>query len=51
MSEKSILIVEDEPSIAEVVGLYLNRAGFQVQTAKDGRQAMSMLEKEYLTWW
>ena len=45
MSEKSILIVEDEPSIAEVVGLYLSRAGFQVQTAKDGRQAMSMLEK------
>ncbi len=45
MSEKSILIVEDEPSIAEVVELYLNRAGFQVQTAKDGRQAMSMLEK------
>jgi DNA-binding response OmpR family regulator len=46
MSEKSILIVEDEPSIAEVVGLYLSRAGFQAQTAKDGRQAMSMLEKK-----
>ena len=45
MSEKSILIVEDEPSIAEVVGLYLSRAGFHVQTAKDGRQAMSVLEK------
>lgn len=45
MSEKSILIVEDEPSIAEVVGLYLSRAGFQVQTAKDGKQAMSVLEK------
>jgi DNA-binding response OmpR family regulator len=45
MNEKSILVVEDEPSIAEVVGLYLSRAGFQVQTAKDGRQAMSMLEK------
>ena len=46
MSEKNILIVEDEPSIAEVVGLYLSRAGFQVQTAKDGRQAMTMLEKK-----
>lgn len=45
MSQKNILIVEDEPSIAEVVGLYLNRAGFQVQFAKDGRQAMSFLEK------
>ena len=46
MTEKNILIVEDEPSIAEVVGLYLNRAGFQVQIAKDGRQARSMLEKK-----
>jgi DNA-binding response OmpR family regulator len=45
MNEKNILVVEDEPSIAEVVGLYLSRAGFRVQTAKDGKQAMSMLEK------
>ena len=46
MNEKSILVVEDEPSIAEVVGLYLSRAGFRVQTAKDGKQAMSVLEKK-----
>ena len=43
--EKRILVVEDEPSIAEVVSLYLKRAGFQVQTAFDGKQAMSILEK------
>lgn len=46
MSEKRILVIEDEPSIAEVVGLYLKRAGYQVQTAADGKQAMSMLEKQ-----
>ena len=46
MSELSILVVEDEPSIAEVVGLYLQRAGYLVQTASDGKIAMSMLEKE-----
>ena len=45
MSELSILVVEDEPSIAEVVGLYLQRAGYKVQTAADGKIAMSMLEK------
>jgi DNA-binding response OmpR family regulator len=45
MNEPTILIVEDEPSIAEVVGLYLQRAGYQVQTASDGKIAMSMLEK------
>jgi DNA-binding response OmpR family regulator len=44
MTGKSILIVEDEPSIAEVVGLYLKRAGFNVQAARDGRAAMQILE-------
>lgn len=43
---EQILIVEDEPSLAEVTGLYLKRAGFQVQIAHDGKQAMSILEKQ-----
>jgi DNA-binding response OmpR family regulator len=46
MNEKHILVVEDEPSLAEVVSLYLKRAGFQVQVASDGRKAMSILEKQ-----
>lgn len=46
MSEKRILVVEDEPSLAEVVSLYLKRAGFQVQIASDGRQAMDILERQ-----
>ena len=46
MNEKQILIVEDEPSLAEVTGLYLKRAGFQVQFAYDGKQAMAILEKQ-----
>jgi DNA-binding response OmpR family regulator len=44
MSEEQILVVEDEPSISEVVGLYLERAGYQVRTACDGREAMALLE-------
>ncbi len=46
MSEKNILVVEDEPSLAEVVCLYLKRAGYQVQTASNGKQAMNILEKQ-----
>jgi DNA-binding response OmpR family regulator len=46
MNDSTILVVEDEPSIAEVVGLYLQRAGYQVQTAADGKIAMTVLEKE-----
>lgn len=46
MNETRILVVEDEPSLAEVVSLYLKRAGYQVQIAVDGKQAMAMLEKQ-----
>jgi DNA-binding response OmpR family regulator len=35
-----ILVVEDEPSIAEVVALYLQRAGFEVRTAGNGQSAL-----------
>lgn len=46
MKETLILVVEDEASIAEVVSLYLKRAGYQVQIAPDGRQAMTIFEKQ-----
>jgi DNA-binding response OmpR family regulator len=45
MNTPEILIVEDEPSIAEVVGLYLRRAGFQVESVSDGDIALQRLEK------
>jgi DNA-binding response OmpR family regulator len=44
MAEDQILIVEDEPSIAEVVGLYLQRAGYQVIFARDGLEAQNKIE-------
>ncbi len=46
MSVRNILIVEDEASIAEVVSLYLKRAGFTVQVASDGKKAMSLFERQ-----
>jgi DNA-binding response OmpR family regulator len=44
MSDELILIVEDEPSIAEVVGLYLKRAGYEVIFAQDGIEAQDKIE-------
>ena len=46
MNSQSILVVEDEASIAEVVSLYLKRAGYSVQIAADGKQAMSLFERQ-----
>lgn len=41
-----ILVVEDEPSIREIVSLYLRRAGFQVKVAADGEAALALLRRE-----
>ena len=41
----SILVVEDEPSIAEVVSLYLGRAGYDVRTVGDGLAALDEIER------
>jgi len=40
------VIVEDEPSISEVVSLYLNRAGFEVITFSDGLSAFDHFAKK-----
>ncbi len=46
MNNTRILLVEDEPSIREVVTLYLQRAGFQVVSASDGNEALEILEAD-----
>jgi DNA-binding response OmpR family regulator len=46
MDGGTILIVEDEPSIAEVVSLYLRRAGYQVTVVGDGEAALAVLAKQ-----
>ncbi len=46
MSNDLIVVVEDEPNIAEVVSLYLRRSGFRVSIAHDGYKAMEILEEQ-----
>jgi two-component system response regulator ResD len=46
MSETTILVVEDEPSIREVVSLYLGRAGYQVLVVSDGQAALEVLSSQ-----
>ena len=45
MPEKTIYVIEDEPNIAEVVTLYLRRAGYVVTSILDGQVALELLEK------
>lgn len=39
------LVVDDEPALAELVGDYLNRDGFEVSLAHDGQQAIEQARR------
>ena len=43
---KTILVVDDEPKITQLVRDYLERAGFGVSVAHDGRKALSLAKTE-----
>jgi two-component system, OmpR family, response regulator ResD len=42
----SVLVVDDEPTIAEVVARYLERAGYSARIAADGIQALEAVAKQ-----
>jgi len=42
----SVLVVDDEPTIAEVVARYLDRAGYRTCIASDGVQALEMAQAQ-----
>ena len=46
MNVSTIMIIEDEPSIAEVVSLYLKQAGFQLIITGDGQSAIELLSQQ-----
>jgi DNA-binding response OmpR family regulator len=46
MNTALIYVIEDEPSIAEVLNLYLHRAGYQVTMLADGQSAMDALAQK-----
>jgi two-component system, OmpR family, response regulator VanR len=45
MSANRILIVEDDPAIADLVEIHLQNEGFEVLRAADGRRAIEILEE------
>jgi DNA-binding response OmpR family regulator len=44
--QHSILVVDDEPTIREVVRRYLERDGYKVSEAADGKTALEILQNE-----
>src|ERR671910_898324 len=43
---QSVLVVEDEASIASFVSLYLKNAGYEVRAASNGADALASVQKE-----
>lgn len=41
-----ILVVDDEPAIRDILSSFFEEFGYEVQTARDGREALSILERE-----
>src|ERR1043165_1986271 len=46
-STQSVLVVEDEASIASFVALYLKNAGYDVATAGNGAEALAAVERDH----
>ena len=46
MSGETILVVDDEPNILEVVGLYLSQEGYRVVSAVDGAAALDAAHRQ-----
>lgn len=46
MSDKTILVVDDEPNIVKLVKLYLSREGYTVVPAHDGREALERFAQD-----
>jgi two-component system, OmpR family, response regulator ResD len=42
----SVLVVDDEPTIAEVVSRYLERAGYRTRVAADGAHALELVARQ-----
>jgi CheY-like chemotaxis protein len=42
-----ILIVDDEPGIIRLIGMYLEREGFQTVSARTGTEALSQVAERH----
>ena len=46
MANELVLLVDDEPNIVELAGLYLEKEGFRTISAADGQAAIEAVEKK-----
>ena len=47
---KTILIVEDDPNISELVQMYLEKEGYSTRVASDGGQGIDLFRQALVIW-
>jgi DNA-binding response OmpR family regulator len=45
-TERTVVVVEDDPSIADLIDMYLRRAGFRVLQAASGERALELIDQQ-----
>ena len=45
-AERTVVVIEDDPNIADLVNLYLREAGFRVLLADAGRRGLELVEQQ-----
>jgi DNA-binding response OmpR family regulator len=45
MANHTVMVVDDDPNALDIVRTFLEAQGYTVATAKDGREALSLLEE------
>jgi two-component system, OmpR family, alkaline phosphatase synthesis response regulator PhoP len=45
MAEHTVMVVDDDPNALDIVRTFLESQGYTVATARDGNEALSMLEQ------
>jgi two-component system, OmpR family, alkaline phosphatase synthesis response regulator PhoP len=45
MAEHTVMVVDDDPNALDIVRTFLESKGYTVATARDGNEALSMLEE------
>ena len=46
MSKSRVLVVDDEENVCQLVSLYLEKEGFEVQVAYDGQEALEKVREQ-----
>src|SRR6476619_1518117 len=46
--KKQVLIVDDEPNLRKILAAQLSRDGYEVMTAEDGEQGLTMLRENHI---